>query len=315
MNALNNATSLRRQYWFTLITLVLIISGLIISAAVAWYQFWPQVIIWWQQFSGTVVATCGCSSYVEFVQSPWIALSIGAGVTLVVVLISRIGYAAITIIRNTARLHNVLQQHTISTTVCQGVVVHRVDQVEPVAVTIGLWQPQVYISTGLEATLSGLELWAVLRHELSHAHHADPLQRFGLSLVQAALPFSRAVVEYLMGMRELAADADMNDDHQLRQVLMKLLSGTATQPKVAATFFSSLNVRLDRLLGRSAARPRLRWLILMAASVMVVLLTTGRVLAKQESSPALQLCLMEQPICQAIMSQPIPVNMTIVLYE
>jgi len=46
-----------------------------------------------------------------------------------------------------------------------------------VACTVGLWRPQIVLSTGLIAALSPPELGAVLGHEWGHVHHRDPLRR------------------------------------------------------------------------------------------------------------------------------------------
>jgi Zn-dependent protease with chaperone function len=77
----------------------------------------------------------------------------------------------------------------------------------PMALTIGILQPRIYLSTGLVSRLSDEELEGVLAHELAHIARADNLVAFvSQALAGAILPFSRQALRQLLAERELAAD-------------------------------------------------------------------------------------------------------------
>lgn len=70
-----------------------------------------------------------------------------------------------------------------------GVAYQVVDDPRPLAWCIGLFQPRVFLSRGLEAGLTDSELQLVLAHELAHARRRDNLRQ--LLLRWASLPWQR----------------------------------------------------------------------------------------------------------------------------
>ncbi len=125
----------------------------------------------------------------------------------------------------------------------------------PFAMTTGLVQPMVTISTGALAALSAQELHAVFEHEAHHVAQREPLRRLALSLALNWLPF-RALRQHLQSAyiaeSEIEADEHVTDQRTLGFALVRLV-----RPPVASAGFSPLDARVERLVNphfRSASR-------------------------------------------------------------
>lgn len=113
-----------------------------------------------------------------------------------------------------------------------------IDTREPLAITVGLWQPYVAISSGLVAGLSARELRAVLAHEHAHVRRRDPL-RLLLGRVLAAhlwfLPLATDMRSRARRGYELAADLQAAK-HCGRAAVAGALLRVAAQPTTSPAF-------------------------------------------------------------------------------
>ncbi|WJH34817.1 M56 family metallopeptidase [Paenibacillus sp. CC-CFT747] len=111
-----------------------------------------------------------------------------------------------------------------------GAAVHVVESGEPLACTVGLWKPQIVLSTGLIRLLDSRELEAVLHHEHYHQKHGDPFKTFLLSLFASVfryIPLLRWLELPYRTAREILADRyameRMGSPEALGSALLKLL--------------------------------------------------------------------------------------------
>ncbi|MFQ6082054.1 MAG: M56 family metallopeptidase [Candidatus Aminicenantia bacterium] len=77
------------------------------------------------------------------------------------------------------------------------------------AFTAGLFQPKIYLSTGLIKFLTQEEFKAVITHEMSHCQKKDPLKRFVLNFMTDFLfflPISKYLKNYIIDAQEKKAD-------------------------------------------------------------------------------------------------------------
>jgi hypothetical protein len=122
----------------------------------------------------------------------------------------------------------------------------------------GLMRPQIYVSTGALAVLSGPQLEAVLTHERHHRWRRDPL-RIALGRVFAAALFYLPVVKRLQvrycAMAELAADdraiATAPGGSQTLASALLAFAGRG-QPQTAVGIAPE---RVDQLMGRAPSWP------------------------------------------------------------
>jgi Zn-dependent protease with chaperone function len=111
----------------------------------------------------------------------------------------------------------------------------------PMALTVGILHPRIYLSTGLASRLGKDELEGVLAHELAHIARADNLIAFistALTGAIAILPYSWRSLRLLLAERELAADAlataVTGKPITLARALLKVADGThIDEPGVA----------------------------------------------------------------------------------
>ena len=122
----------------------------------------------------------------------------------------------------------------------------------------GLLRPQIYVSTGALAALSGPQLEAVLAHERHHRWRRDPL-RIALGRVFAAALFYLPVVRRLharyCAMAELAADdraiaTAPGGSQTLASALLAFAGGARPQAAVGIA-----PERVDQLMGRAPSWP------------------------------------------------------------
>lgn len=130
-----------------------------------------------------------------------------------------------------------------------------VKSAESVAMTIGLFQPMIYVTTGLIKSLNKKELTAVLHHEQAHRQNFDPLwaaiiETLNLTLWRSAV--TKALSAAFVTLRELTADAIATKEYQqadgLSGALVKLSGATSFSEAVS---FSPNNDRVEKLLDQS----------------------------------------------------------------
>ncbi len=83
------------------------------------------------------------------------------------------------------------------------------DSTQPLAFTVGFWNPQVVLSKGMVSALSPAELSAVLSHELGHVRSRDPLRLAVVRFLADALwflPVARSLAAGFADAVEAAAD-------------------------------------------------------------------------------------------------------------
>ncbi|VAX23330.1 hypothetical protein MNBD_NITROSPINAE02-996 [hydrothermal vent metagenome] len=83
------------------------------------------------------------------------------------------------------------------------------DQTFKTAFTIGLFNPRIFVSSGLMDELTQEELNAVVSHELHHARKRDPLRLFIMSFIKDMffyIPMGRHYLERFYITKEFAAD-------------------------------------------------------------------------------------------------------------
>lgn len=137
------------------------------------------------------------------------------------------------------------------------------DSPEAQAVTVGLWRPRVYLTTGLIQALTKSEVQAVIRHEQVHRRVRDPLWTAILSSVDRGfgwLPWVRSWISQAYRWRELAADAAATDGYVqtigLSGAFVKL--ATAAAPMVGTPFSPNAD-RVEKLLNPSWRPPLQIW--------------------------------------------------------
>jgi len=126
------------------------------------------------------------------------------------------------------------------------------------AFTHGLFNPKIYISTGLINTLDTFELRAVYLHEMHHKKYKDPLRLLILSIIRDAfsyLPISNFFKNLLHSKTETKADdavvAAMKEPISLAAALLKVAGFNKdvvmAQP-ASINGFGSIEGRIKRLI-------------------------------------------------------------------
>ncbi|UHA75498.1 M56 family metallopeptidase [Paenibacillus sp. 481] len=133
-----------------------------------------------------------------------------------------------------------------------------IDHPEPIAVTMGLFNPRIVISTGLIHLLDDDELEAVIHHEMHHRHQADPLKSFVLYLFAAVLwfiPILKWSHETYKMLKEVMADHysinKIGSATPLASALLKLVKYRRAQQMPAACISlldSAVNYRIQKLI-------------------------------------------------------------------
>lgn len=255
------------------------------------------------RFSNSLNAVCDCARYIPFQEHPIafmvLAISIGAFIASVALSFVRSGFAWL----NTYRLQQRLRAASLHVTVMKGIRIHRVQSENAYAICVGLWRPQVYVSTQLEQLLTPTELWAVLRHELSHALYRDPFHRFVLGALFPFMPTNSKLFAHHRALQELAADEYVADDVNLSSALVKLLNTRVVpQAGVFAAFSSVIDVRMNRLLGHAQVLPGYVTILIIAFVIIGAMAYGYTTFAYDTDMDVVQNCLQVQPMCQEVMS-------------
>jgi hypothetical protein len=149
-----------------------------------------------------------------------------------------------------------------------------VEAPQPIAVTLGLLQSEIYISTSLSSLLSQDEQAAVLRHEQQHLVRHDPLMNAGLVAIDAAfgwLPWVKTWRQAALAEQEISADKAASRHGQVSSVASALVKLHA-QPQPVGAWWSALSIRVDTLLDPAATKQisfRHFWRSVMAASAVI----------------------------------------------
>lgn len=288
------------------------LTAVIVSAALfVFTQMWPFMVSTLRPTLRNFADACGCAQYVPSTTFSWPIVLSSMGVLIIGLLIIAALVKSVRMFVRTYQFEKTLRSTIIGSTESKGIKIYRSNASQPLAVCIGLRRPRIYVTTSLEALLSPVELWAVIRHELDHAIHRDPLYRFVLNSVQVFFPFFGKMFAHYQALPELAADEAIADDAALQRALIKILEADSTQPELAATFFSAAELRINRLLGNPAQRPTSRWLVIFMVLFVSSLALSYQAIAKEDiQQTALSACMAEQPICQEIMTQAIDLQAT-----
>ena len=162
------------------------------------------------------------------------------------------------------------------------------DTPHPVACTVGLWQPQIILSSGLIAALSASELRAVIGHEWGHVSRHDPLRILVLRFWSNALWFL-PIVRVLSQdsahcMEEAADDAAVGLTDQPLDLAAALVKTAKEQaqprwsPLPALGGEHAVSERVERLLEGAPIRRRQRHYRAWTASTVVAIFLLGLLL-------------------------------------
>jgi beta-lactamase regulating signal transducer with metallopeptidase domain len=144
--------------------------------------------------------------------------------------------------------------------------VRMIKERRPLAICFGIFQPKIYISSGLLKIVDANELRAILTHEKYHLDHRDNLAMLTASIVQNLLPFFPIVKDFIKHyriQRELEADAaatcDRNNNTHLISALEKLIQYEPQYAFVGASglgVFDTLETRIRYLVHKTKYKPR-----------------------------------------------------------
>lgn len=298
-----------RNFVYSIVGLTAVI---ILAALFVFSRMWPFMLSALRPTLRNFADACGCSQYVTSATFSWPIVLSSIGVIIISALIILALAKSIRMFIRTYQFEKTLRSTVVNSTESKGIKIYRSNATQPLAVCIGLFTPRIYITTSLEELLSPVELWAVIRHELDHAIHRDPLYRFIVNSVQVFFPGFRKMFAHYQALPELAADEAIADDTALQRALIKMLEADTIQPKLAATFFSAAELRINRLLGNPASRPTSRWLVIFMVLFIGSITISYQAIAKEDiQQTALSACMAEQPICQEIMTQATDLQATV----
>lgn len=293
------------QSWLVSMTataIVALVAGLGLLA-------WPVV----QRTMGNSDVTCGCG-IVQVHQSTWLTITAASffGLAMIVIIstVGRLFWLARQAQRYQRELHRfgtrLVTHEQLQTTY------RLVQTTEHLAVTIGWYQPTMYLSQGTLKTLSASEVRAVLIHERAHQQARDPLVAAltdSLTWVLRWLPGGREWVRQAATWRELAADAAATNGYRSTVALSSAFLKFQPTSVVVGAGFSANSDRLEKLLDhtwRPAGSWR-RWMTpLVVGAVVVLSIMLGRfVRASTPSAPVVaQACHETLVRCEQPHTQP-----------
>jgi Zn-dependent protease with chaperone function len=163
-----------------------------------------------------------------------------------------------------------------------------VDTAAPICYVYRAFSPRVVVSRGLLASVSDLELWAVLEHERYHVNNLDPLKLAFVQVTRSALlmlPILQPMQRRYLTARELAADRQALDACGRRPLAAALLKVVheplGDDPRIVAAIADPtlLDTRVHQLeTGREPRTPTLGRHGL-AASILAATVLTATFLA------------------------------------
>ncbi|MDP3970528.1 MAG: M56 family metallopeptidase [bacterium] len=309
MNRIRNKSSISGQrksylrFFYSLATTIVLFAG---------FSFYiilrdlPYLQVVFQQFGHQVVEACGCSQYIAANNISIVSLGLILVAVLIVFFVGLFIYRVGATILRTLKYRKSLHNKILRVTYFKSIPIYRIESSELLAVTVGFLKPAVYISNSLEQVLSPNELWAVIKHELSHALNKDPMYQSVLSAMKIFFPFNSRVLQYYRAVPELIADEYVADDENLKKALLKVIDQPPSlSNNFGVTYFSVTDARINRLLGNQAVMPRYgRGLAVLV--VTALLLTIGsQAFGSEEITLAIQSCLEVQQMCEEVMSAPL----------
>lgn len=294
MNIVNPLKRFFVLYCAMLFSSVLLLVGMITTLSPYFYDMV-------QRMRG-IQPLCGCEQYAIFPSS-------FGGQLLLAILVLAVLMSSYILVRfsltaiRTWRYRNSLLQERLHTTNYQGVPIHLVQYTEPIAVCIGAFTPEVFVSRSLVEQLSGFELLAVLQHELAHAKRYDPLQRLILSVLPHWLPVWSREVQYYYDAQEVLADQAVLDTKSIRSAFVKLIEQQQlSRVMVTATWFSAAQARVDYWLGKRPTLPAVRGLVITVMVLFSLLISTYQTFAAEPVAQAYGQCVAVQTMCESVMS-------------
>lgn len=208
-----------------------------------------------------------CTSLLQSLGIPWMALVLDILVVstpfLVIWLVGKQLYLCSRTYRKMSSLKDEALTAALNETYNEGrdgiiVVTHP----EPIALTMCFIRPKIVVSTGLLQLLDSGELEALLRHEIFHMKHRDPLKAFVLVVCSSVLwyvPILKWTRKQYTAAREVLADSsaieEMGSAESLGSALLKLMrrNRPVRYPFTYASFAdSSINYRIKCLIDPQA---------------------------------------------------------------
>lgn len=247
-------------------------------------------------------AVCGCAQFSTLTSSPtgWMLIT---SILILSLLGSVMAWRVMWMIRATRQFTQALVQSISHHTHYRGVSIYTITHHAPLAVCVGYFNPTVFISRRLIEQLSGFELFAVIQHEVAHAKRYDPLQRLLLNALPNRIPYWRDSIEQYFSAQEIVADDAVTDTRSIRSAFVKLTELAQPQHlRLAATWFSTSQARINHWLGEQTPLPSFRLAALSALVIAGALLTSYRAFAAEPVTQAFGQCLSVQTMCKAVMS-------------
>ncbi|MDO8610469.1 MAG: M56 family metallopeptidase [bacterium] len=137
---------------------------------------------------------------------------------------------------------------------------------KPLAICFGIFQPKIYISTGLLKIVNAGELRAILTHEKYHLNSRDNLVMLMASVVQSLFPFFPIIKDFIKHyriQRELEADTHAvtghNDNKHLISALEKLIRNEPQYAFIGSSglgVFDTLETRIRYLVYKTGYQPK-----------------------------------------------------------
>jgi len=136
-----------------------------------------------------------------------------------------------------------------------------VDTQDLFAVTLGIWKPAIYISTGLLKQLSDQEIASVIAHEQYHERHKHTLNNLLVHLIRSFLffiPVMPALANSITRKQELEADNEamrVTSRTSLATAILKTMAGASRSHDfpVSASPFSLMADRTRAVLGEQVS--------------------------------------------------------------
>ncbi|MEK7583654.1 MAG: M56 family metallopeptidase [Patescibacteria group bacterium] len=156
----------------------------------------------------------------------------------------------------------------------------------PIAVTYGLFQQHILVTSALMTLVSPAELGSILSHEAGHVKHHHPAKRLLWSYLKEAfffLPLLRDAAQAMIDLQEYTADTYAITRHGssaslLKSGLSKLIRFALGSPIATGCQFTATYRRLSWLAQGSNVTPRLAISlrsILITSAVSILLLTVS----------------------------------------
>ncbi|BFM18197.1 hypothetical protein R50073_43800 [Maricurvus nonylphenolicus] len=146
------------------------------------------------------------------------------------------------------------------------------------AFTVGVWQSDIFLSSGLLQRCDEQDIATIVAHEKAHQQRYDNLRRILMSVLLSPLPgtWSRQLIEDHQLMCEKACDqaaTRVSDPESVAELIIKLARWQQPSPAYASAFADShARLRVESLLQSSPqARPSLYGLLVVGVVGLLLL--------------------------------------------